>query len=106
MQDTRTPLGFGHLGHAFIFYGTGIGLALTAFAVEIVCITASRRCIKGGPKELDRSLHDLTPVEIHHVTKPVDQTNFTNEDMNEESSGRLGKTYQKTSKDSKFEVEK
>ena len=75
--------------------------------MEIVCITASRRCNKGGSKELDHCLHDLSPAEIDHITKPGDQTNFTPNDMNKDPSCRSVNTNQKTSKDNpKFEVEK
>ena len=86
LQDIRTPLGLGHLGHAFIFYGIGIGLALTAFAAEIVCNAASRCCSRRGSKKSDRILHELSdlspPAEIVRTTIPAaDQTNSTPNDV-------------------------
>ena len=93
MKDSHTPLGFGHLGHAFIFYGVGIGFALTAFCMETIQNAASSCCERGVSKELESSLHelsDISPTEILGDTKPPETNATTNDVSSSYKSGRKG----------------
>ena len=93
LKDSRTPLGFGHLGHAFIFYGVGIGFALTAFCMETIHEAASICCDKRVSTELQSSedkLSDISPADILSATIPT-ETNATTKDVSSPcKSGRKG----------------
>ena len=93
LKDSRTPLGFGHLGHAFIFYGVGIAFALTAFCMETIHKAASICCERRGSTKLENSvdkLSDISPADILSATKPT-ETNATINDVSGScQSGRKG----------------
>ena len=89
----------GHLGHAFIFYGVGIGFAAAAFLAENVYSTASRfkifKARQESLKEMDQSFRVKPPVKRKH------------QEMAEESElgkcSTLVKTHRRCKKNPKLE---
>ena len=93
LKDSRTPLGFGHLGHAYIFYGVGIGFALTAFCMETIHKAASicweRRVSTESESSVDK-LSDIPPADILSATQPTETNATTNDVSSSCKSGRKG----------------